>query len=291
MFLQQLINGLMLGSTYSLLAIGYALVSGVLDLVHIAHGEVFMLGAFIGLQLVLFAKVNIFVAMIGAIVSTALLGVVIERFAFRPLRSRGDFLSPLISTLGVALILQEFARNVFGAHPVRFPTTFEIVTFYVGSLFISSLHLVIIGLSIAMMIALHLFLTRTKFGMATRATAENALTARFMGINVNRVVVVTFLIASGLAGAAGVLLGLAYNAITPIMGTRIGLKALAIIVLGGFGNIAGAMLGGIILGLVEVMSVAYVSSTYRDAFSFGIIMLILILKPTGIFGQRVHSER
>ncbi|MBI3091510.1 MAG: branched-chain amino acid ABC transporter permease [Candidatus Tectomicrobia bacterium] len=290
MFLQQLINGLMLGSTYSLLAIGYALVSGVLDLVHIAHGEVFMLGAFIGLQLVLFAKVNFFVAMLGAMTATLVLGIFIERAAFRPLQ-KGDFLSPLISTLGVALILQEFARNVFGAHPVGFPASFQIKSYQLGFLTVSTLHLIIIGLAFAMMAALHLFLTRTTFGLATRATAENALTARFMGINVNVVVVATFAIASAMAGAAGVLLGLAYNAITPVMGTQIGLKALAIIVLGGFGNITGAMAGGIILGLLEVMSVAYVSSTYRDAFSFGIIMLILIIRPTGLFGHRVHSEQ
>lgn len=290
MFLQQLINGLMLGSTYSLLAIGYALVSGVLDLVHIAHGEVFMLGAFIGLQLVLFTEVNFFVAMLGAMAATLVLGILIERCAFRPLQ-KGDFLSPLISTLGVALILQEFARNVFGAHPVGFPASFQIKSYQLGFLTVSTLHLIIIGLAFAMMAALHLFLTRTTFGLATRATAENALTARFMGINVNLVVVVTFAIASAMAGAAGVLLGLAYNAITPVMGTQIGLKALAIIVLGGFGNITGAMAGGIILGLLEVMSVAYVSSTYRDAFSFGIIMLILIIRPTGLFGHQVHSEQ
>lgn len=290
MFLQQLINGLMLGSTYSLLAIGYALVSGVLDLVHIAHGEVFMLGAFIGLQLVLFTEVNFLVAMLGAMAATLVLGILIERCAFRPLQ-KGDFLSPLISTLGVALILQEFARNVFGAHPVGFPASFQIKSYQLGFLTISTLHLIIIGLAFAMMAALHLFLTQTTFGLATRATAENALTARFMGINVNLVVVVTFAIASAMAGAAGVLLGLAYNAITPVMGTQIGLKALAIIVLGGFGNITGAMAGGIILGLLEVMSVAYVSSTYRDAFSFGIIMLILIIRPTGLFGHQVHSEQ
>ena len=289
MFLQQLINGIMLGSTYSLVAIGYTLIFGVLNLLHFAHGEVFMLGAFIGLQIVLGLKLGIFGAMIGAMVATALVGLLIERVAFRPIKKE-YFLAPLIATIGITIILQEVANKVFGSEPVGFPQSVEILNFQLGPIGINSLQILILSISIFLMVVLHLFVSRTRLGRGMRATAENATTARLLGVKINRIVVLTFMIASALAGAAGVLVGMAYNTISPYMGAQMAGKGFAIMLLGGLGNIKGAMLGGLILGVAEILSVGYLTSSYRDAFAFGVMILILIFKPSGLFGSLIHED-
>jgi branched-chain amino acid transport system permease protein len=291
MFLQQLVNGVMLGSTYALIAIGYTLVFGVLQLVHLAHGEVFMIGAFIGLQVVLLAGVGPGPALVAAVLGTALLGILIELVAFRPIRARGGhFLAPVISTIGVGIVLQEVATNLFGGEQVGFPHRMEPVVHHLGAVTVTSVQLLILAVSVALMAALHLFVTRTTVGMAMRATAESVLTARLLGINANRIIVLTLAIASGLAGAAGVLVGLSFNAISPFMGIDMGIKGLAIMLFGGLGNIYGAMAGGIILGIVEVLSVAYLVSSYRDAFAFTMIIVILLARPRGLFGSAYHVE-
>lgn len=291
MLLQQLVNGVMLGSTYSLIAIGYTLVFGVLQLVHLAHGEVFMIGAFIGLQIVLLADVGPAPALVAAVLGTALLGILIELVAFRPIRVRGGhFLAPVISTIGVGIVLQEVATNIFGGEQVGFPHKMEPVVHQLGPITVTSVQLLILGVAVALMAALHLFVTRTTVGMAMRATAESVLTARLLGINANRIIVLTLAIASGLAGAAGVLVGLSFNAISPFMGIDMGIKGLAIMLFGGLGNIYGAMAGGIILGIVEVLSVAYLVSSYRDAFAFTMIIVILLARPRGLFGSAYHVE-
>ena len=291
MFLQQLVNGVMLGSTYALIAIGYTLVFGVLQLVHLAHGEVFMIGAFIGLQVVLLAGVGPGPALVAAVLGTALLGILIELVAFRPIRARGGhFLAPVISTIGVGIVLQEVATNLFGGEQVGFPHRMEPVVHHLGAVTVTSVQLLILAVSVALMAALHLFVTRTTVGMAMRATAESVLTARLLGINANRIIVLTLAIASGLAGAAGVLVGLSFNAISPFMGIDMGIKGLAIMLFGRLGNIYGAMAGGIILGIVEVLSVAYLVSSYRDAFAFTMIIVILLARPRGLFGSAYHVE-
>jgi branched-chain amino acid transport system permease protein len=291
MVLQQLVNGVMLGSAYALIAIGYTLVFGVLKLVHLAHGEVFMIGAFIGLQLVLWLGVGAGVALVGALVGTALLGVAIELVAFRPLRARGaHFLAPMISTIGVGIVLQEVATKVFGAEQVGFPHRMEAVTFALGPVTVTSVQLLILGAATALMAALHVFVTRTRLGMAMRATSESVVTARLLGIRTNRVILLTFAIASGLGGAAGVLVGLSFNAISPFMGIDMGVKGLAIMLVGGLGNIYGAMVGGVLLGVVEILSVAYLASSYRDAFAFAMMILILLARPQGLFGTAYHVE-
>jgi branched-chain amino acid transport system permease protein len=291
MLLQQLVNGLMLGSTYSLIAIGYALIFGVLGLVHLAHGEVFMVGALIGLQIVLWTAAGPVTALVGAIIGTALLGMIIELLAFRPIRARGGpMLAPMVSTIGVGLVLQELATKAFGGEQVGFPHRFEPVSWRVGPVTISSVQVLILGTSLALMLLLHLWVTRTRMGMAMRASAESITTARLLGISTNRVILVTFAVASGLAGAAGVLVGLSFNAISPFMGIDMGVKGLAIMLLGGLGNIYGAMVGGLLLGAVEVLSVAYLASSYRDAFAFGAMILILLVRPQGLFGSRYHVE-
>ena len=192
MLLQQLVNGLMLGSTYALIAIGYALIFGVLGLVHLAHGEVFMMGALIGLQLVLWLHAGPAVALVGALLGTAVLGMIIELTAFRPIRARhGPVFAPMVSTIGVGLILQEVATKIFGGEQVGFPHRLEPVTWRVGPITISSVQLLILGVSVALMVALHLWVTRTRMGMAMRASAESTLTARLLGISTDRVILVT----------------------------------------------------------------------------------------------------
>jgi len=190
----------------------------------------------------------------------------------------------MVSTIGVGLILQEVATKAFGGEQVGFPHRLEPVTWRLGPITISSVQLLILGVSLALMVALHLWVTRPRMGMAMRASAESTLTARLLGISTDRVILVTFAVASALAGAAGVLVGLSFNAISPFMGSDMGVKGLAIMLLGGLGNIYGAMVGGLLLGAIEVLSVAYLASSYRDAFVFAVMILILIFRPQGLFG-------
>lgn len=289
MFFQQVINGLMLGATYSLVAIGYTLIFGILNLLHFAHGEVFMLGAFIGLQMVLLTNCHIVIALLGSMAGAAILGLIIERLCFRPIKKEYH-LAPLISTIGVSIILQELGSKFFGGDVVGFPTTIRPIVYKIGSMHVTSVHLFILGIALTLMVAIHLFIQRTKVGIAMRVTAENTTNASLMGINTNKIISLTFIISSALAGAAGVLVGLVYNAISPFMGTEMILKGFTIMLLGGLGNVMGAMIGGIILGMVEVFSVAYIASSYKDAFAFGIMIIILIAKPTGLFGTMLHEE-
>lgn len=279
----------MLGATYSLVAIGYTLIFGILNLLHFAHGEVFMLGAFIGLQMVLLFHCNIVLAIFISMICAGILGLIIERISFRPI-NKEYHLAPLISTIGVSIILQEIGVKIFGGDIVGFPKTIQPVTYTIGPVQVTSVNLFILAFAILLMIGIHLFIHRTKFGIAMRVTAESTTNASLMGINTNRVISITFMISSALAGAAGVLVGLVYNAISPFMGTEMILKGFTIMLLGGLGNVMGAMIGGLILGLVEVFSVAYIASSYKDAFAFGIMILILITRPTGLFGVRLHEE-
>ena len=291
MLSQQLVNGLMLGSTYALIAIGYTLVFGVLHLVHLAHGEVFMVGAFVGLLAVKYTGGGGATAIAAAILVAALLGVLIEVLAIRPIRRRkGHALAPMISTIGVGIVLQEVATRLFGAEQVGFPHRMEATAYQLGPVTVSSVQLLILGVALVLMVSLHLFVTRTTMGMAMRATAESMLISHTLGIRTDRIILLTFAIASGLGGAAGVLVGMSFNAISPYMGVDMGIKGLAAMLLGGLGNIYGAMLGGLIIGVVEVISVAYLASSYRDAFAFVIIIGVLLFRPTGIFGNRYHVE-
>ena len=291
MLIQQLINGIMLGSTYSLIAIGYTLVFGVLHLVHLAHGEVFMVGAFVGLQVVLWTGGGSVLAIVAAMICSALVGVLIHLLAIKPILSRkGHFLAPMISTIGVGIVLQELATRAFGGEQVGFPSRMDAVTWHIGSVTISSVQLVILGMSVALMLALHLFVTRSRIGMAMRATAESSVISHTLGIRTDRIIILTFAIASALGGTAGVLVGMSFNAISPFMGIDMGIKGLAAMLLGGLGNIYGAMLGGLIIGIVEVFSVAYLASSYRDAFAFIIIIAVMLVRPKGIFGSVHHVE-
>lgn len=289
MFWQQLVNGLTLGSTYSLVALGYTLIMGVLDIVNMAHGEIFMFGAFVGLFLVTYLKVNIFVAMLGAALTGILLGLILERVALRPLRRRAvSHLAPLISTIGVSIFLESLALRIFGPQSRAFPSAFSAV-YQLGQLRISLVQIVILLVSFSLMVILRFWLAKTKMGKALRATAESIDTANLLGVNTNQIIVLTVSLASGLGAIAGVLVGLSFNAVQPTMGISMGLKGLAVLILGGMGNITGAMIGGLVLGIAEVFTVAYGASSYRDAIAFGMIILILFLRPQGLFGSSVKQ--
>jgi len=290
MFYQQLINGLMLGASYSLVAIGYTLIFGVLNLLYFAHGEVFMVGAFAGLFLVMYASTNIYVALLGAMVACAILGALAFFVAVRPI-PKDRPLAPLISTIGLTIILQNLAIYVFGGQQFSFPETIHQALYHIGPVTISSVQLFILGVAIALMITLWLFIERTKLGRAMRAVAENHETAALLGVNVNRVVLVTFIIGSGIAGIAGVLDGLKNSSVSPFMGLGAAVKGLIVMLLGGLGNVPGAMVAGLLLGMIEILSAAYIGTTERDFFSFLILILILLYRPTGLFGTRTAEQR
>jgi branched-chain amino acid transport system permease protein len=290
MIYQQLINGLMLGASYSLVAIGYTLIFGVLNLLYFAHGEVFMVGAFIGLYLVVHGGANIYVALAGATIACGVLGIVAFYVSVRPV-PKDRPLAPLISTIGLTIVLQNLAVYIFGGQQVAFPETIKQELYHFGPVTISSVQIFILAVAIAAMAGLWLFIERTKLGRAIRATAENHEIAALLGVDVNRVVLVTFVIGSSIAGIAGVLDGVKNSGISPFMGLSAAVKGLVVMLLGGLGNVVGAMVGGIMLGLIEILSAAYIGTTERDLFSFLILILILLYRPTGLFGTRTADER
>ena len=287
MFWQQVVNGVTLGSTYALIALGYTLIFVVLNIVNMAHGEVFMFGAFAGLVLVTKFNVNIFLAMAGAMATGAILGFCMEKLALRPLRRRSSYhLAPLISTIGVAIFLESAALRIFGPQARAFPPLFGGGLMDFGIFKISFVQIIILVISFGLMLLLRFWLANTRLGKSIRTTAENIETAGLMGINTGRIIIFTVMLASGLGGVAGVLVGLAFNAVEPTMGVTMGFKGLAVLILGGLGNITGAMAGGLILGVSEVFTVAYGASSYRDAVAFGLIIFLLFLRPQGLFGSQ-----
>ncbi|MED1782975.1 MULTISPECIES: branched-chain amino acid ABC transporter permease [Brevibacillus] len=287
MFWQQLVNGLTVGSTYSLIALGYTLIFGVLGIINMAHGQIFIFGSLVGLVLMTSLNMPLGVALIVAIVISAILGLVLEYTALRPLRKKNvPHLASLISTIGFAILMEEAMHKFFGADSRAFPQSFGDTTFDLGLVQIRSVDLVILGISVLLMFVLHFWIQKTKMGKAIRATAENTDTANILGINTNMVIVVTVMLASALGGVAGILIGMAYSALIPTMGMTLGFKGLAVLILGGVGSIPGAMVCGVLLGIIEVFTVAYGDSSYRDAVAFGLIILILLLKPEGLFGRK-----
>ena len=292
-FLQQLINGLSLGSIYALIALGYTMVYGIVKLINFAHGDVMMMGAYAGyfVLMCLGATVpGLTGAFIAAMVLCGLLAILIERFAYRPLRS-APRLNSLITAIAVELILQNLMRILpfVGPNPRPFPTmpvhnfTFNVVS-------VSSTTLIVIITSAVLMILLNFIVNHTKTGKAMQAVSYDLQASALMGINVNRIIAVTFLIGSILAGAGGALYATAYPLIDPMMGYIPGLKAFVAAVLGGIGSIPGAMAGGIILGIAETLTKGYLSSQYADAISYGILIVILLIKPTGLFGKKTSVK-
>ncbi len=284
MFTEIIINGLTMGCIYALIALGYSMVYGILQIINFAHGDIFMLGTFIGLTLVKVFNLPILPAMAISMLITAAIGMTIERFAYRPLRM-SDRLAPLLSALGVSIVLSNTAQIIWGTETHGFPQLLPTVMLDIGGVMISSLQLIIIALSIVLMLALYYVVQHSKWGIAMRAVSYNMQYARLMGIDVDRVIAITFAVGSSLAAAAGILVGVYYDAVFPTMGYSAGLKAFTAAVLGGIGNVPGAMLGGIILGLAENIGAAYLASGFRDAIAFGILVLILLIRPTGLLGK------
>ena len=289
---QQFINALSLGCVYALFALGFTLVFGVLGIINLGHGAVFMTGAYAALMAVTKLGLPLWAAIMAAMIVAGLVGAVTDTLVLKPLRRRNaPHLIPMIATIGTAIILNNGAQAVFGAGTLRFPFgTVPEEALEIAGLKVTALDLGIIALSFTMMTALMLVMRHTQFGRALRAIAESPKAARLLGINVERLFFVTSLAAAALGGLAGVLIGLNSNAIFPLMGQHILLKGVAVIILGGMGDIRGAMLGGLFLGFAEVLSVAYVGSDMRDAVAFGLLFLILLLRPQGLFGKVVQRK-
>ncbi len=291
-FLQHLLNGTALGSIYALIALGYTLVYGILRLINFAHGDIFMVGAFAGL----FAAtalgtaqhpsvVQFLLVLAAAMAAAGALGFVIERFAYRPLRGRPR-INLLMTAVGVSLLLENLGQVVWGSDPRFFPTIMpQRVMFSIDTVEVNNQQVVVLAVSLGLMLILEWIVQKTKLGMAMRAVAHSHETASLVGIPTDQIIALTFVIGSALAAAAGILVGISYPRVDPLMGIMPGIKAFVAAVLGGVGSIRGAVVGSLIMGISEALVVGYFSSTYRDALAFGILIVILVFKPAGLFGK------
>jgi branched-chain amino acid transport system permease protein len=290
MFWQQIVNALNLGAMYSLLAIGYTMVYGIIKLINFAHGEIFMCGAFFTWWFMTSFAVPFPIAALLGIMLSTVLGIGVERIAYRPLRNAPRF-AVIISVLGMSIFLQNMARIIWGAESQTFEVDFDVAPVIIGNVVIPIKKVFILATSFVLMFFLGLYVKKTYIGKAMRATAADPEAAEMMGININAVIVLTFAIGSAMGAVAGILFAINYNSIDPFMGFNAGLKAFTAAVLGGIGNIYGAMIGGILLGLFEGIGAGYISSMYRDAFAFGVLILVLIFRPEGLLGEIGKSKR
>jgi len=288
-FLQQLINGLSLGSIYALIALGYTMVYGIIKLINFAHGDIYMVGAFVGYTAINSLKLSFLPALILSMVFCAVLGVAIERIAYKPLRN-ATRVAALITAIGMSYLLQNGMIYLVGSETRAFPQVIENNIYEFAGLQVSQTQILIFGTTIILMLALQLIVQKTKMGKAMRAVSTDADAARLMGINVDNVISFTFALGSSLAGAAGVLVGLYYNSIEPMMGYAPGLKAFIAAVLGGIGIIPGAMFGGFTIGIIETLVSGYGGSMIKDAVVYLILIIILIFKPSGLLGKNVKEK-
>ena len=290
LLMQQLVNGLAVGSIYALIALGYTMVYGTIKLINFAHGDVYMMGAFIGYFAVMVLKLNVFLALLVAMVTCAILGVVIERVAYKPLR-KSTRVAALITALGVSYLLENAMSYFFGAESRPFPSDFGIETFTLfGAVSVNGKQILIFGITVLLMALLQFIVRYTKMGKAMRAVAVDEQAAQLMGIDVDGVISFTFALGSALAGIAGVLVGVYYNTISTTMGITVGLKAFVAAVLGGIGSIPGAMVGGYLIGLLETMVSFFGYSPYRDGVVYFLLFIILIILPAGLFGKNVREK-
>ncbi|MGT2783966.1 branched-chain amino acid ABC transporter permease [Streptococcus merionis] len=287
--IQQLVNGLILGSVYALLALGYTMVYGIIKLINFAHGDIYMMGAFMGYFLINTFQMNFFLALILAMAGSAVLGVTIEFLAYRPLR-QSTRIAALITAIGVSFFLEYTMVYFFGANTRAFPQAISTVTYDLGPISVTNVQLIILGISLVLMVALQFIVKKTKMGKAMRAVSVDSDAAQLMGINVNQTISFTFVLGSALAGAAGVLIGLYYNSVEPLMGMTPGLKAFVAAVLGGIGIIPGAALGGVVIGILETMAIAVGLSDFRDGVVYAVLILILLVRPAGILGKNVKEK-
>ena len=289
MILQQSLNALQLGSIYALIALGYTLVYGVLRLINFAHGDVFMVGSYAALFLATYFHLPLPVILPLTFVAIAFLGVLIERLAYKPLRA-APRVSAVITALAVGIFLETITLAVVGPEPKSFPSLMTMTVFTLGPFTTTNIQLVIITVSIALMIVTDRFVEKTRTGMAMRALSWDKTYAPLLGIDVDRIVSITFALGAGLASVAGIFVGLAYPVIDPYMGIMVGWKAFVSAVVGGIGSIKGAVIGGFFLGIVEILSAAFLPSTLKDLIVFGLLLLILLIKPQGLFASPVQKK-
>jgi len=289
-WLQQTLNALQLGSIYALIALGYTMVYGIIRLINFAHGDIFMVGAFLGLYAAARLQLPLVLTLLFSMLCTATLGVLIERAAYKPLRN-APRVSAVITALGVGLFLEHFVLATVGAEPRLFPLLVNLDVYVLpGGLVANSIHVLIFAVALVLMLALDWFVRRTLTGMAMRAISYDRTIVPLMGISVDRIISLTFAVGSSLAAAGGILFGQAYPIIDPYMGVLVGWKAFVAAVVGGIGNIRGAMLGAYILAMVEIFVAAVLPSTYRDFVAFSLLLLLLVFRPTGILG-RVTAQK
>ncbi|WP_101697099.1 branched-chain amino acid ABC transporter permease [Clostridium minihomine] len=290
-FISQVINGLGLGSIYALVALGYSMVYGIVQLINFAHGDIIMVGAYAAFLLLIVVGVPLWAAVLGSILFCVFAGVFIERVAYRRLiNMKAPRISLLITAIGVSIFLQNLAQLLFTSSGKTIPTMFDFGTLQAGSLQVPSGSILNIGISVIMMIGLRFLVNKTKIGKAMRATSEDAGAAKLMGINTNHSIAFTFGVGSGLAAVGAILYCNTYPMITPYMGGLLGLKAFVAAVLGGIGSIPGAMLGGYVLGVAESLTKGYISSSLTDAVVFGILILVLLIRPAGLLGKNIREK-
>ena len=303
-FLQQIINGLTLGSVYAIVALGYTMVYGIIQLINFAHGELVMLGAMVAFSVIgalagtaLPPVLIVIAGVVAAVPACMLVGYAMERIAYRPLRN-APRLAPLITAIGISIILQHLALLIWGRSPLAFPQIIPLVSFTIGGAIITGVQIAIIAISLLMMGVLTLVVYHTKLGIAMRATSQNPQVAGLMGIDIDRIISFTFIVGAALAAVAGVMVGTYYGIAHYTMGSLLGMKAFSAAVLGGIGNLAGAMLGGILLGIVEALGAGYIGSltnnvfgsNYQDVFAFLVLIGVLVLRPSGLLGERVGDR-
>lgn len=289
LFLNQLINGLHVGSIYALIALGYTMVYGIVKLINFAHGDILMVGAYTAVVTLTTLGWSTPIALVCAVAVCVIFGVVIERVAYKPLRS-SPRISSLITAIGISMLLQNIALLIFGAQSKPFPTIFQVKTIRFSGLQISFVTLLTILVASVLMVLLQGFVKASKAGKAMRAVSEDYSTAQLMGINVNNTISMTFAVGCALAGIGSFLYCIAYPAVSPTMGSLPGLKAFIAAVLGGIGIIPGAMLGGFVMGITESLTKAYISSQLSDALVYGILILVLLVKPTGLLGNKASEK-
>jgi branched-chain amino acid transport system permease protein len=288
-FFQQLINGISLGSVYALIALGYTMVYGIVRLINFAHGDIYMMGAFIGFLATAVMKLPFLPALGMSMAGCAVLGMIVERLAYRPLRGQPR-ITLLITAIGVSFFLEYSMVWAVSPQPRSYPQLLSSYQMHIGDLLITAQQVFILMVALVLMIALQLLVQHTRAGKAMRAVSFDEQAAALMGINVDSVISYTFALGSALAGAAGLLVGIYYNRIDPLMGVMPGLKAFVAAVLGGIGVIPGAVLGGLLMGVAESLVSGFLSSTYRDAVAFALLILILLVKPTGLLGKKGHEK-
>ena len=286
--LQQLINGISLGSIYALIALGYTMIYGIIKLINFAHGDIYMVGAYLGFYAITLG-IPVVPAILISMAVTSLLGIAVERFAYRPLR-HAPRISVLITAIGVSFLLEYVMMALVSPTPRTFPATISDVSWTFEGLVISGQQLLIMGVTFVLMVILTYIVRATKIGKAMRAASYDTEAAQLMGINADRIISITFAIGSALAAVAGVLIGIYYNAIDPLMGLMPGIKAFVAAVFGGIGILPGAVVGGLVLGIVEAFISGFGFSMFRDAAAFAILILVLLVRPAGIFGKNVKEK-